>query len=152
MFSTSSSDFPTSIEGRWEIVVEKLPAKFFSSAEARFEINKQVSKGKSAYVGLALDHKNNFDIEEIYGIRWRSKADLGQNMGTYDQFRLVVGQYARFAVAAKLANIIELWEKGQLYGIICHFKAVKAFIRQFELRASAGTVMNKAFHLGILCY
>ena len=56
---------------------------------------------KRSYKGLILTLKNNADILRIYELFWKCKDDLGQPMGTFDQFRVRIGQYARFAVSIR---------------------------------------------------
>lgn len=146
-----SSPMFYSISENWEILLDGLEPDFFTSAEAKLKLSEKLEKGKSGYVGLALTPKNNADMKEMFNIRWKSKADLGQPLSTYDQFRIAVGQYARFAVAAELCKAELLCEKGGLYRIACSMDAMQAFIRHFDLRGAAGTVMNKAFHLHRLC-
>jgi len=135
----------------WESYVDNISKDFFKSKEARLELSDRVTRGTAAYQGLILTQLNNGDMRKIYNISWKSKADLGQPLGTYHQFRIVVGQYARFSVAAKLCSAHDLYRKGALCDILCNLPAVQAFIRYFEIRSAAGTVMNKAFHLIRLC-
>lgn len=68
-------------------------------------------------------------------------------MGTYEQFRTVVGQYARFAIAARICSAKTFREAGMLCSILRSIKGVQAFSRSFQIRISACTVMNKAVHL-----
>lgn len=147
----SASSLPMSISEAWNFYLETLPVDFFSSAEARFEVSDPLVKGRSGYAGLVLNPQNNNDMREMFNIRWKSKADLGQPLGTFEQFRIVVGQYSRFVVAAGLCTANSLCERGCLYRVACSYSAIQAFIRHFDLRAAAGTVMNKAFHLHRLC-
>ncbi len=131
----------------WEATLDVLPTDFFTSKEARLEVRKRVTKGIPAYQGIIITHSNSEDMKSIYNIVWKSKYDLGQRIGTYHQFRIVVGQYARFAVASKMCSANGLCQAGGLFGMMCSLPSVTAFIRYFEIRSAAGTVMNKAWHL-----
>ena len=139
-----------SIREEWAFYTGLISPSFFKSKEARLQLRGRVTRGTPAYQGLNLTHRNNADVKKIYRVRWQSKADLGQSVGTYEQFRIVVGQYARFAVAAKMCHLDELCRPGALFEIICNLTAVQSFIRYFDIRSAAGTVMNKAFHLLVL--
>ena len=131
----------------WEDYLETLSTSFFNSREARLEQTERVTKGKPAYQGVSVTPQNNPDMKCIYEISWKSREDLGQPMGTFEQFRVVVGQYARFAIASGMFRPSQLCKKGILCDALCSLPAVQAFIRYFEIRSAAGTVMNKAFHL-----
>ena len=131
----------------WENYLETLSTSFFNSREARLEHSERVTKGRPAYQGVLVTPQNNPDMKCIYEISWKSREDLGQPMGTFEQFRVVVGQYARFAIASGMFRPSQLCKKGTLCDALCSLPAVQAFIRYFEIRSAAGTVMNKAFHL-----
>lgn len=131
----------------WARYVESLPANFFTSKEARLELTTRVVKGKAAYQGVPVTPENNPDMQRIYDQSWRSREDLGQPMGTFQQFRIVVGQYCRFAIAAGMCRPAQICNRGILCDILCSMPAVQAFMQYFEIRSAAGTVMNKAHHL-----
>lgn len=136
-----------SVEDEWESYLERVSKSFFRSKEATLEDLPDPKKGKKPYQGIPITPKNNSDMMRIYELSWKSREDLGQSMGTYEQFRIVVGQYSRFAIAARICPPNSLWKTGMLFNILCSIKCVQAFIRAFQIRSSAGTVMNKALHL-----
>ena len=82
-----------------------------------------------------------------YTVSWKNKEDLGQSMGTYDQFDVVLGQYARFAVAAEMCKPMQLVRQEMIFNVLCSLPAVQASIQYFEIRIAAGTMMNKALNL-----
>ena len=154
--NASGSEFQT-VDDHWEAYLDCLPKKFFRSSEARLEDdlpsdtnNSDSKQMKRPYQGLVLTPKNNSDLLRIYELFWKCRDDLGQSMGTFDQFRTVIGQYARFSVAVQLCTAKVVSKPGMLCRILCSIKAVEAFIRGFQIRSSAGTVMNKAVHLARL--
>ena len=96
------------MEEEWSEYTSEINSDFFKSKEALFKINERVSRGKAAYKGLSLTNRNNSDIRWIYRVSWEGKADLGQSLGTYIQFCVVAGQYARFAIPVDLCAIDDL--------------------------------------------
>ena len=138
------------IKQHWEVYLEKLSTSFFNLREARLEQSEQATKGKPAYQGVSVTPQNNPDMKCIYEISWKSREYLGQPMGTFEQFRVVFGQYARSAIASGMFRPSQLYKKGILCDALCRLPAVRAFIRYFEIRSVAGTVMNKAFHFLLL--
>ena len=86
----------------------------------------------------------------IYELFWKCKDDLGQSMTSFDQFRVVIGQYARFAVFIRLCTAKSLYKTGMLCRILCSLNVVELFIGGFQIQGSCRTVMNKAVHLARL--
>ncbi len=117
----------------WEAYLETLEDEFFTSTEARLEEIDHLPRVKSAYQGLLMNEKNCDDMKTMFQIRWESRVALGQSLGTYDQFRVVVGQFSRFSVALRLCSAPKLCRKGSLFDLVCNMSAVKAFIGFFQV-------------------
>ncbi len=141
-----------SIKERWQIYVDTLDNKFFSSAEARLQNTSRVRKGKIAYQGLSVSEKNSEDMKSMFNVGWQAKVSLGQPITTYDQVRVVIGQFARFCVAASLCDVADLWKEGALFNLSCSMDASRAFLNYFQIRGAAGTVMCKAMHLKTMAH
>ncbi len=122
--------------------VQRLPTKFYNSKEAWLQNNGQ---RKSDYFRFSLTKRNNCDIKLIYVIKYLAKADMEY------QLRLVEVQYSGFAIAAVLCNISDICRSETLFYLVTTVSAVKDFVRYFELMRKAGNLMNKSFHLLLLC-
>ncbi len=73
----------------WRISLED----FFTCDEALMKKTDLVRMGVCAYKGLLVNAGNCKDMRKMFDREWAPKLKYGQNIGTYDQFRSVVGQY-----------------------------------------------------------
>lgn len=110
--------------------------------------DKKSSKGKSvAYKSLRLSEKNCMDIQSIYKLRYEAKGNAGQPLSSYDQFRVVAGQFARFACGAGIIDPRDIWKAGTVYEAITHLSLARVFIQNFQIISTCTTVTAKAMHL-----
>lgn len=135
----------------WREYLEQLNessgSTFFSSKEARMEETKRVSKGKPAYAGLHINKENNFDVNEVYQMFYKSKSDVGGSAGAYSQFCCVVGQYLRFAVVCGAVDLGTVCDCGMTFEAVTNSDILVAFLNYFDVRATVSTVLTKALHL-----
>jgi hypothetical protein len=167
---------PTSPVSRWGRYLRMLPKDFFSSAEARMQKagastataslaeNEGLGNGSASlldgtrrrcasYAGLALCHapENCPDLLYVYDQVYEIKIRRGGRKEGYQQFRGVVGQLARFAVAVDVVPSESFAVEGGLFELATSSKLVRAFIGGFQTNAQASTVYAKATLLGLLC-
>ena len=82
------------VRDRWVRYVSTLEKDFFTSEEARLKGPRVMSEAKIKYRGLSLSERNNYDIKEIYNVKYRMKENFSASVGTYTQLRSAVGQFA----------------------------------------------------------
>jgi hypothetical protein len=87
------------------------------------------------------------DMQRVYCLPFESKIRLGQPRGTYDQFRSATGQYFRTCLSVHTDLALKNLKTGRVFEAVSDFRLVRAFIVQYQVRASATTVMGKAMHL-----
>jgi hypothetical protein len=80
-------------------------------------------------------------------ICFESNIRYGQPRGTYDQFKSAAGQYLRTYLSFYTERALEVCKPGGLFSCVADFRLIRAFIGQYQVRASATTVMGKALHL-----
>jgi hypothetical protein len=85
-------------------------------------------------------------MQRVYRLSFESKIRLGQPRGSYDQFRSAVGQYLRTYISFHTDRALQICQEGRLFEAVANFRLVQAFIGQYQVRASATTVMGKAMH------
>lgn len=136
---------------RWQIYIGNLPGNFFTSAEAQMKLSTKVQRGVKAYKGLTVTPDNCEDMLYMYNLHFKKKIDLGQPKTTWEQFRLLVGQFCRYGVAFKIAKLTTLYRPGNVMALVQYISCADAFLQYFEIRGTSGTVQNKAAHLIRLC-
>jgi hypothetical protein len=132
---------------KWVDYLGTLPATFFSSREALGNNSEGAVRGRPLFSGLHIDECNNSDMQRVYRLCFESKIRLGQPKGTYDQFRSACGQYLRTYLSYYTGRARLVCESGELFKAIEDLRLVRAFIGQYQVRASATTVTGKAMHL-----
>jgi hypothetical protein len=135
------------LEERWKHYVRTLPNTFFRSKEALMNRAESAIRGKPLFSGLRVEEQNNSDMRRVFHLCFESKIQLGQPRGTYDQFRCAVGQYLRTYLSFHTDRVLTACAPGRLFESMAEFRLVRAFIGQYQVRASATTVMGKAMHL-----
>jgi hypothetical protein len=170
------SNFPVSPVSRWERYLRMLPKDFLNSAEAMMQapcdstaatslaekegVEDEISsvldgtrRRCAPYAGLALCHypENCPDLLYVYEQVYEIKIRRGGRKEGYQQFRGVVGQLARFAVAVEVAPAEIFAQEGGLFQLATSSKLVRAFIGGFQSNAQASTVYSKATLLGLFC-
>jgi hypothetical protein len=154
-----------------------LPADFFTSAEARMDMDlSQSSLAATAleelgvedglcdpfdgsrrrcikYESLPLrqDPENCPDLLYAYEQIFEIPIRRGGKKDTYRQFQAAVGQLARFAVAAKVVEPENFALPGGLFQLAKDSKLIRAFMGGFQLRAAPSTVYSKAVLLVRFC-
>jgi hypothetical protein len=141
---------------RWERYLRMLPADFVCSAEARMQKvggstaatslseDVDVENGSArlldgtrrrcvSYAGLALCHapENCPDLIYVFDQVYEIKIRRGGRKEGYHQFRGVVGQLARFAVAVDIVPAESFAIAGGLFELATSSKLVRAFIGGF---------------------
>jgi hypothetical protein len=102
------------------------------------------------YLGLSLLVRNNHDLETIFKDRYEPKFTRAQATNSFDQLRVCLGQYARFCVVYRVMPADQVYRKGSLFNAVCASRVLKLFLSNFQVRASASTVLSKATHLKVL--
>ncbi len=101
-FGFNDADSPGwTMKMRWEMYVDSLPKTFLSPTKD----------------SLWTPETPN-DMNLMFEIGWKSKRTLGQPITTYDQFRIAVGHYCRFSVAASLCSVHNMFKKGSIFALI----------------------------------
>jgi hypothetical protein len=135
------------LDGKWMAYLRTLPGNVFDSREALQNRAETAVRGRPLFSGLRVDEENNADMQRVYRLSFESKIRLGQPRGTYDQFRSAAGQYLRTYLSFHTDRASKMCECGRLFEAVADFRLVRAFIDQYQVRASATTVMGKAMHL-----
>ena len=145
------SETRNSLAKRWSHAITKISRGFFDSDEARMSLtndgSSQSAGNKKPYLGLSLNEKNNADMRFVYNLNFKDKALNDGGTGTYDQFRTVVGQFARLAVALGQTELGTLYKEGTLLKLVTNMQLIQIFLNYFLMRSSSATVMCKAMHL-----
>jgi hypothetical protein len=136
-----------SLSEKWKEYIMSLPRTFFSSREAFKNNSEAAVPGKPLFSGLHIDEFNNADMQRIFRLCFEPKIRLGQPKGTYNQFRSACGQYLRSYISFHPHRAETVFESGELFKAIEDLRLVRAFIGQYQVRASATTVTGKATHL-----
>jgi hypothetical protein len=136
-----------SLSEKWAEYLGTLPATFFSSREALGNNLEGAVRGRPLFSGVHIDECNNSDMQRVFRLCFESKIRLGQPTGTYDQFRSACGQYLRTYLSYYTSRARLACESGELFKAIEDLRLVRAFIGQYQVRASATTVTGKAMHL-----
>lgn len=131
----------------WQRKLETLPSDFFSSSEALLMNIDKSCRGLPAYKGLSITEKNNEDMEYMYDMSFRTKIQMGQPRGAYDQFKSTVGQFARMCISLNLRDRCKLYRKGHLFETVVELKAAQLSIKHFQVRSCSGTVCGKSRQL-----
>jgi hypothetical protein len=135
------------LEEKWAAYLRTLPKETFESMEALNSRAEKAVRGKPLFSGIRVDEENCSDVQRVYRLCFESKIGLGQPRGTYDQFRSAAGQYLRTYLSFRTDRALEICKPGGLFTCVADFKLIRAFIGQYQVRASATTVMGKALHL-----
>jgi hypothetical protein len=135
------------LDGHWMAYLRTLPGNVFDSREALQNRAETAVRGRPLFSGLRIDEENSADMQRVYRLSFESKIRLGQPRGTYDQFRSAAGQYLRTYLSFHTDRALEMCKFGRLFEAVADLRLVRAFIGQYQVRASATTVMGKAMHL-----
>lgn len=125
---------------------------FFSSDEAKMKVIGNIGRGRTGYSSLKLNETNNSDMSRMFTLTYEAKRNAGQPISSYEQFKVVVGQYARFCCVAGKVDAKNLWKEGQLFSAVADMDSVRAFMQYFQLRGMHTTNTSKAHHLRNLCH
>lgn len=87
----------------------------------------------------------------MFTLTYEAKRNAGQPTSSYGQFKVVVGQYARFCCFARKVDAENLWKERQLLSAVAGLDQVRAFMRYFQLRGMHTTITSNAHHLRYLC-
>ncbi len=144
------------IEGKWNLYLETVDKRFFTNAQARMTETSRVRKREVAYQGLLVhlhvftilsltkgllvNEKNCEDMKMMHRLRRKTKEDMGQNIGTYDEFQICIGQFCRFAVSAGLCTAEEICNKGCAFTAVSSMDACGFFLLNFQICGESGTV------------
>ncbi len=72
---------------------------------------------------------------------------MGQNIGTYAQLRICIGQFCRFGVSAGLCTEEKICNKVCAFALISSMDAWKSFLFKFQIRGASGALSCKAGYL-----
>lgn len=128
-------------------LLNRIKPNFFTSSEARMEISDRVKTGCTAYERLPISHENNADIQKIFQASFEPQIKDGASNGSYIQFLVAIGQFARLSVVLNKINAAALCEPGALWRQASNIDLLKIFLNYFDIRGSPSTVMGKAAHL-----
>jgi hypothetical protein len=135
------------LDEKWAAYLRTLPKEIFESGEALNNQAEKAVRGKPLFSGLRVNEENCSDVQRVYRLCFESKIGLGQPRGTYDQFKSAAGQYLRTYLSFYTERALEVCKPGGLFSCVADFRLIRAFIGQYQVRASATTVMGKALHL-----
>lgn len=124
---------------------------FFVSAQATLRLSGAIGRGKVGYASLKINELNNLDMKRIFTLRYEAKKNAGQPVGTYEQLKTAVGQFARLCCVKGAVQAEDLWKEGELFALITDMEAVRGFMQYFQLRGMHSTTSCKALHLKTLC-
>ena len=114
----------TSTADYWTRTLKSLPPNFFTSENALMKVESKLKEGVPAYIGLALDERNNEDVKRIYDTVFSTRETLGHTLYTYDQFKSAIGKFARIFISFSLSDGCKLYQRGELYRCVTHLKSV----------------------------
>lgn len=129
------------------ILLRRLKPDFFNSEEARMSSTDPIEMGSTAYSKLPVSDNINADIYRVYKICYEPRMRDGFSRGSYAQFLVAVGQFARLCFVLRKVELEKLCEPGALSSQGTNLDVVKIFLNYFDIRASPSTVMGKAVHL-----
>jgi hypothetical protein len=98
-------------------------------------------KSSQIYAALRLSEENNEDIADIFQKKWAAKAIRGQPLNSYAQFRVCVGQLARFCTTLNLVKAEDLCERGEILRLVCELEIVQGFVGFWQARAASSTII-----------
>ena len=136
----------------WELVIHATDNAFFSSDEAQL-----IAPGRKvklvngmaramAYKGLNVHENNNLDVAYCFRNSFNScKSDAQAD--TFSNFKVCIGQLARFGVATGRLHMNTLWNAGQFFKICEQDLVFHVFLGHFQQKSTSSTVMNKAAQL-----
>lgn len=128
-------------------ILRRMKPEFFKSEEAKMAIFAFSESGTANYEKLPPSHKNNADVCRVYEVCFEARIRNGFSKGSYVQFLVAIGQFARLCVAHNKLDITDLCEPGALFLQGRDLNIVRIFLNYFDIKGSASTVMSKAAHL-----
>lgn len=156
----SSSDSRNSLEGmqlstreEWSLQYDKRSPEFYYGPIAQLKIRQRkltTLSGKQradAFLGVGLEPKNNKDIKYAHENFFRGYVASRADSNAFDNFRRVIGQFARFGIATHRLDPETMWDKGELFKIAEVKLLFQGFLEHFYESGTHGTVTNKASHL-----
>ncbi len=143
------------LKEEWEIEYQRKPLSFFSTAEARLEVDQeivQLANGDyraEAYPGIRVSEMNNSDIKYKYTIAFKPRHPGDRSrQKTYENFLTCMGQMARAGIALKKLSVHNLWKPGELFKIADNTSFFHLFVGHFSHTSPPTTVGNKEAQLG----
>lgn len=106
---------PMTIREAWGVELKqhlRVNPDFFTSPEARMQLTGSIGQGRTGYAGLKLSAENCSDVKHVYELKFLAKENAGQPVTTYQQFRTVVGQFARFCCVKGAVKVEDLYKRG----------------------------------------
>lgn len=125
---------PEEIRENWAQEVEILTRSkpdFFTSDEAKMKSSSPIGTSAAAYSKLLLSQSNNSDILKVHQIEYEARMRDGLSKEPYQQFLVVVGQFARLCVVLKRIEIMEICESAALLSQCEDLDVLKVFINYF---------------------
>ena len=142
------------LKEEWIIEYQRKSKDFFSSAEARMEIDQRIEQREggvhraTAYKGVKLNDTNNSDLKYMYNLEFRQRT-LGDRapLDTYYNFTTCMGQLARVGISLDVFDIDNLWKPGEFFKAAENMSFIKFFVKHFTRTSTPATVMNKEAQL-----
>jgi hypothetical protein len=163
-----------SLRQRWRLYLSMLDPQFFAESTVQGEISAtggaestqerslggrgenlplyRSRQSSQIYAALRMNEENNEDIAEIFKKQWAAKAIRGQPLNSYAQFRVCVGQLARFCATLKLVKVEDICERGSILRLVCELEIVQGFVGFWQARAVSSTVYSKVTQLKALVH
>ena len=101
---------------------------------------------------MRISEENNEVIAEMFKKKWAAKAIRGQPLNSYAQFRVCVGQLARFCATLNLVKAEDLCERGAILRLVCEIEIMEGYVGFWQARAASSTVYSKVTQLKILVH
>ena len=142
------------VEDKWLAEVSRRSDEFYYGKEAKLLVPRQIirkragRKTTSHFKSINVNEENNKDVGYIGDACFGNIARNGEGAESWDQFRIVTGQFLRACVAYHRVDLNNAWRPGAFLKVASDKFIFQAFLQHFTGRAAAASVMNKAKLLG----
>lgn len=143
------SEAELSSQSLWQLYLSTLPVDFFTSEEAQLltNLSNRQSNSRLAYSGIALDEALLPDLQMFYENQVQPHVSRSQSVNSYLQFKVCLGQMARFSCSAEYCKPQDFCVAGSLFDLSTNEKLLRAFLLGMQTRCTATTIASKASHL-----
>ena len=139
-----------SVREEWDLQYHQKGREFYYGDEAQLKLPAKrlnTSTGKtraSPYYGILLLPKNNFDMRHSYRNFYKGMMNNTGEGGTFENYKIAVGQLAKLGIATSRLDPDTVWDKGELFKLAECKLVFQVFLQHFEESGTHGSVMNKA--------